>query len=133
MKKQILLPTSVKSEMLKTFGIGRDQLRDALIFETNSQRAKMLRAAALERGGLIYTGKHAPRGYLPAVKTSFDHVRNIMRQSFGERVALEIDKTANIASIFIDNEHVATFEDVTLDTWTNVLYSLQKIYNQLNA
>lgn len=57
MGKQILLPTKVKSEIMKEFSVNRNDLRRALIYERNSNRAKMLRAIALERGGVVYTGE----------------------------------------------------------------------------
>ncbi len=57
MTRQILLPASVLREMRETFKVGRNVLRRALNYERNSDRAKALRAAALERGGLIYTGE----------------------------------------------------------------------------
>ena len=77
MTRQILLPASVLREMRETFKVGRNVLRRALNYERNSDRAKALRAAALERGGLIYTGEHAPKGYCPNVETRHDHVWKI--------------------------------------------------------
>lgn len=133
MKKQILLPTSSLRELRETFKVGRNDLRRALNYERNSERAKMLRAAALQRGGLIYTNEQAPQGYCPNVETKHDHVQGIMYQSFGGRVELQVNRTTNAATIIIDGVAVASFNDMTLSTWGNVLYSLQQIYNQLNA
>lgn len=133
MTKQILLPDSVKREMTETFSLGRNELQRALTYSRNSPRANMLRAAALDRGGLIYTGAHAPNGYCPDVETTFDHAAGTMRQNFGQRVELLVQRPTNEATIIIDKHPVATFSDMTLGTWGNVLYSLQKIYNQLNA
>lgn len=133
MTKQILLPASVLREMRETFKVGRNDLRRALNYERNSDRAKMLRAAALERGGLIYAGERAPQGYCPNVETRHDHVRKIMYQTFGDRVELQVSRETNAATIVIDNEPVATFNDVTIKTWGDVLYSLQMIYNNLNS
>ena len=56
MRKQILLPPSVFRELYQTFKVHRVILSRALKYERNSKRDQMLRAAALERGGLIYTG-----------------------------------------------------------------------------
>ncbi|WP_297416058.1 hypothetical protein [uncultured Alistipes sp.] len=133
MTRQILLPASVLREMRETFKVGRNVLRRALNYEHNSKRAKALRVAALERGGLIYTGERAPRGYCPNVETRYDHVRGMMYQNIGNRVQLQINRETNAASIIIDHEPVATFNDMTIGTWSDVLYSLQKIHNQLNA
>lgn len=133
MKKQILLPTAKLRELRETFNVGRNDLRRALNYDRNSDRARMLRAAALERGGLIYTGEHAPQGYCPNVETKHDQVRGMMYQTFGDRVELQVSRETNVATIVIDNEPVATFNNMTLGTWGDVLYSLQKVYNQLNA
>lgn len=75
MRKQILLPPSVFRELYQTFKVHRVILSRALKYERNSKRDQMLRAAALERGGLIYTGERAPQGYCPNVETRHDHVR----------------------------------------------------------
>lgn len=42
-----------------------------------------------------------------------------------------MNRETNAATIIIDHEPVATFNDMTVATWGDVLYSLQKIYNQL--
>lgn len=131
MTKQILLPHSVRKELDRTFKLGRNELQRALTYTTNSGRAKMLRVAALQRGGLVYTGEHAPNGYCPDVETNFDHTNGIMRQNFGKRVVLEVKRKTNEATVIIDEQPVATFEDMTLSAWGNVLYSLQQVYNQL--
>lgn len=133
MRKQILLPKSVLRELRADFKVGGVILCRALKYERNSKRDQMLRAAALERGGLIYTGEHAPKGYCPNVETTHDHVRGMMIQSFGDRVELHVNRKTNSAAIIIDHQPVATFNDMTVATWGDVLYSLQKIYNQLNA
>ena len=95
MTKQILLPASVLREMREKFKVGRNDLRRALNYERNSDRARMLRAAALERGGLIYTGERAPKGYCPSVETRHDQVRGMMYQTFGGRVELQVSRETN--------------------------------------
>lgn len=130
--KMILLPPPIKKELAATFKVERHVLNDYLSYRVNSRRARMLRAAALQRGGLIYTGAHAPKGYCPDVETSFDHAAGIMRQTFGERVELIVKRENNEAIIVIDNSPVATFSGMTLSAWGDVLYSLQRVYNNLN-
>ena len=44
---------------------------------------------------------------------------------------LEVSRHTNMAKIIIDGKVLASFDDMTLDSWGDVLYSLQKIYNQL--
>lgn len=133
MEKQILLPPAVKREMLNTFKASRSELGRALTYKRNSSRAKVLRAAALQRGGLIYTGMNAPQGFCPSVETMHDHINGLILQNFGERIELQISRRTNAAKVIIDGQTVATFNDMTISSWGNVLYSLQHIYNQLNA
>lgn len=133
MRKQILLPPPVFRELYETFKVHRVILSRALKYERNSKRDRLLRSAALERGGLIYTGEHAPRGFCPDVETRFDHVQGMIYQSFGDRVELQVNRETDTATIIIDNEVVATFDHMTLASWSDALYSLQKIYNRLNA
>jgi hypothetical protein len=52
--KQIFIPNEVKREMIETFKTTDVTLWSALNFKTNSGFAKTLRAAALERGGVVY-------------------------------------------------------------------------------
>ena len=133
MRKQILLPASVFRELRGDFKVHSVILGRALKYERNSKRDQMLRAAALERGGLIYTGERAPKDYCPNVETTHDQERGMMIQSFGDRVELHVNMKTNAAAIIIDRQPVATFNDMTVGTWGDVLYSLQKIYNQLNS
>lgn len=56
MKNQILLPTSIKRELRQTFKATRNELDRALKYKLNSDRAKTLRAAAIERGAVLYNG-----------------------------------------------------------------------------
>lgn len=59
MTRQILLPTSVRMEMVRTFKITRSTLDRALKYAINSSHANMLRTAAIQRGGRVYTGQVA--------------------------------------------------------------------------
>ncbi len=104
---------------------GENELNRALTYARNSPRAKMLRIAALEAGA------HAPREYCPDVDTRHDHVKGMTYQKIGERVELQVTRPGNVATILIDGEPVTTFDNMTLRSWGDVLYSLQQIYNQL--
>ena len=56
MRKEIYLPTEVKKEIAKTFKTSYVSVWNALTFKTKSEFANTLRAAASERGGVIYDG-----------------------------------------------------------------------------
>lgn len=130
MTRQILLPTSVRMEMVKTFKITRSTLDRALKYKGNSARDNMLRKAAFQRGGVIYLGITAPKGYLPDVDTTFEN--GCMRQRFGppDRGRRPFGKQPDDQSTST-GQRVASFDDLTVSTWGNMLYSLQLIYNRL--
>ena len=44
---------------------------------------------------------------------------------------LHVNMKTNAAAIIIDHQPVATFNDLTLAMWGDVLYSLQMIFNRL--
>ena len=54
MSKEIFVPRVVKKELAKTFNTSSVTVWSALTFKTNSGFANTLRAAALERGGVVY-------------------------------------------------------------------------------
>lgn len=128
--RQILLPTSVRMEMVRTFKITRSTLDRALKYTGNSARDNMLRAAAFKRGGVIYLGLPAPTGYIPDVATSFEN--GYMRQKFGERLEVILHLETNKAILKIDGQEAAKFEGLTVGAWGNMLYSLQQIYNRIS-
>lgn len=133
MTKQILLPTEVQRELRATFKVHPVILNRALKYERNSKRDKMLRAAALQRGGLIFTGMCAPHNFCSSCDTVFDTDKGIIHQTFGDRIKIQISQQNNVVKVMIDSRMVATFNDMTLTTWGNALYSLQQIYNRLNV
>lgn len=57
MAKQILLPTAVKTELANAFKIDRMTLDRALKYTINSPRSIMIREAAIQRGGRVFTGQ----------------------------------------------------------------------------
>lgn len=129
MKTQILLPASVLREMRSTFKVHQVVLNRALRYAGNSARDNMLRQAALQRGGMIYRGITAPKGYIPDVDTTFEN--GYMHQWFGRRIEVVVHMESNKTVINIDGRQVASFDDLTLSSWGNMLYALQMIYNRL--
>jgi len=56
MEKEILLPAAKKREIARIFKTSNVTVWSALKFKTKSGFADTLRAAALERGGVVYDG-----------------------------------------------------------------------------
>lgn len=133
MSKQILLPTYVKRELMQTFKVTRLEVWRALTYEVNSKTALMIRTAALQRGGLVYTGEPAPEGFIPNVDTVFDHVNGLIRQTLGNDIKLTLDRKDSSIAVFYKDKQLNKFKNVTGAGWSNILYSLHLIYNQLNS
>ena len=131
MEKQILLPESLKREIRQTFKVSTRMLYSALSYESDSPKSRILRAAAIERGGMIFTGLTAPEGHVPDVETTYDHVRGVIRQDFRCRLAIEYNRHTCVATILLDNDPIATTPEMNLGSWAQILYSLQLMYNRL--
>ena len=133
MNKQILIPAKTRTEMLHTFKVGRNTLRRALMYEVNSPKAKMLRAAALERGGLIYTDEVRELAIRDEdVVTEFDHTAGFMYQTFFKKVFLALNMRTGDTSLSVDGEKIVEFGNMGVAKWANVLYCVQQVDNQLN-
>lgn len=132
MEKQILLPVTVLRELKDTFKVGRNDLRRALNYERNSKRAKMLRSAALERGGLIYTKGGTGEGcHLVSVEGGTENGRRIYRL-FKQGMELEVDCGMEHLTVK-SGEIVCMVCDVDVQSWKEVLYFVQKVYNGWNS
>lgn len=131
MNKQILLPTAVKIEMMRTFGTNKHALRRALNYQINSRQAKMLREEALRRGGLVYFGARSVADAMPECETAFDHSRERVIQCFGNRLRLEVCMKKNTAKIFVDENPVARFDNLTLDKWKDVVCAVQEMFEYI--
>ena len=131
MAKQILLPTEVRTQIATTFKISRTALERALKYQGNSSRDRMLRAAALERGGVTYLGESASNGFMPKVETVGNY--RVLTQRLTDRVALRINRETDTVSLLIDGQEAMTQKEVTLKQWGDILYSLRHLYDKLNS
>ena len=128
MEKHIHLDTDKKEEIATTFKTSYVTVWKALNYKVKSPFSKTLRAAALQRGGLIYTGR-IPDGYIPNVDTEFDHNKGIIIQSFGDaaQVRFEKDKT----TIEFTGADPVIIGNVTTQQWERLLYGIQMQLNRL--
>ena len=132
MNKQILIPDAVKREMNKTFQLSENALNRALQYKVNSSKARMIRAAALERGGLIYLDKPMPIGNAPVWSTIFDHDKGRIVQDFDKGLQLTLSTETGVGILTLNGEEIARFEDVTTKKWSHLVANVQLIHNRLN-
>lgn len=129
MCKQILLPTARKRELRESFKVNPMALDRALKYEVNSSEARKLRAAALQRGGLIYNIYNGPAEFIPQCDTEFDHQKNVIIQRFGNSATVVISDTS--ATIQFPGCEKITIEGITIANWNALLFGVQQIVNSL--
>lgn len=132
-EKQIFLPPEVKKEMIESFKTTKETLWSALNFKTNSSFARLLRAAAYERGGVLYPASKRESVFTPQCDTIFNTTEKTMIQNFGTRVKLVGDLTNGELSLFVDGEKKNTFGNPKLDELWAIQETAQSLANELIA
>ena len=131
MSKQIFLSIEKKKEIAKTFKVSRQTVWYALNFKTNSGVANMLRASALQRGGVLVNGDG---DFEPNLK--FDTYwtqapKKQMVQVFSPRVNMVADIAIEKITIEVDGEVVKTFGNVPMKELYIIQAEAQEIVNNL--
>ena len=130
MEKQILLPRKQATQLISEFQTDKVTMYRALTFQRNSSKAKVLRAAALQKGGLLYTG-YARIGFAPDCSTKFLHSEGRIIQGFGEGISVEIDVNKNQAMIITPSGNEVVIPNMTVAKWNRLLYCVQLVVNEL--
>lgn len=131
--KLVYLPVEIKKEMIKTFKTTKETLWAALNYKTDSNFARMLRAAAFERGGVLYPDPKRSKGYIPECETIFNTSEKTMVQNFGVRVKLVGNLLSGELSLFVDGEQKATFDNPHLDELSNIQATAQNLADELTT
>lgn len=131
--KLVYLPVEIKKEMIKTFKTTKETLWAALNYKTDSNFARMLRAAAFERGGVLYPDPKRSKGYVPECETIFNTSEKTMVQNFGVRVKLVGNLLSGELSLFVDGEQKATFDNPHLDELSNIQATAQNLADELTT
>lgn len=131
-EKQIFLPVEIKKEIIKSFKTTKETLWSALNFKTDSNFARMLRAAAYERGGVLYPDPKRVSGFLPQCETVFNTSEKTMVQSFGVRVKLIANLSNGELSLFVDGEQKSTFDNPKLNELSGIQATAQNLAEELS-
>lgn len=131
-EKQIFLPVEIKKEIIKSFKTTKETLWSALNFKTDSNFARMLRAAAYERGGVLYPDPKRAAGYIPQCETVFNTSEKTMIQSFGIRVKLVGNLSNGEVSLFVDGEQKAMFDNPKLNELSSIQATAQNLACELS-
>lgn len=131
-EKQIFLPVEIKKEIIKSFKTTKETLWSALNFKTDSNFARMLRAAAYERGGVLYPDPKRAAGYIPQCETVFNTSEKTMIQSFGIRVKLVGNLSNGEISLFVDGDQKAMFDNPKLNELSSIQATAQNLACELS-
>ncbi|MFR9641778.1 MAG: hypothetical protein SNH41_06680 [Rikenellaceae bacterium] len=131
MNKMIFLNGDGRRTLERDFSVTRQTLWAALNYRTKSGRAKMLRAAALQRGGVLVDLDDKPTSE-PNFTTYFDEVPYRMVQVFSKRVKLICDlEDKGDVSIWVDGEEAVNLGVLPINKLPMAQAQAQTIVNGL--
>ena len=130
MGQQIILSGEKKRQLQKDFKVCRTTLWAALNYKTKEGKANLLRAAALQRGGVLLNQNG---DFEPNLKfdTYWTEVPHQMVQVFSGRVRLIADIKSSTVTIEKDGAVVRTFENATISELPVQQAYAQEIVNNL--
>lgn len=130
MSKEICLSHEKKREIIKMFKVSRVTLWSALTYKTESKVADMLRAAALQRGGVLINGDGASEPNLK-FDTYFNEVPHEMVQVFSPRVRIVANLEHGGVVLMADGKVVKSFKTLQITELPKVQAEAQMIVNNL--
>ncbi|MFR9546932.1 MAG: hypothetical protein SNJ29_15355 [Rikenellaceae bacterium] len=131
MNKMIFLNGDGRRMLERDFSVTRQTVWAALNYRTKSGRAKMLRAAALQRGGVLVDLDDKPTSE-PNFTTYFDEVPHRMVQVFSKRVKLICDlEDKGDVSIWVDGEEAVNLGVLPINKLPMAQAQAQTIVNGL--
>ena len=131
-EKQIFLPVEDKKEMIETFKTTKETLWSALNFTTNSGFARILRAAAYERGGVLYPDPKCKPGAVPSCDTIFNTADRTMIQNFGAQVRLLGNLENGVVSMYVGGDLKTTYQNPTLVELGTIQATAQNLADELS-
>jgi hypothetical protein len=129
--KQIFIPIEIKKEILQEFKVSNVTLWSALQYTTNSGKAKMLRSAALQRGGVIYTGSKPDPGFISDCHITFETADNTMTQLFSNKVSVVVDFTHKTVTMYADGKVESTYENATIEEFGEIQMAAMDLANKI--
>lgn len=131
MNKEIILNPKKKQELAKTFKVSDVTLWSALRYKTHSKRAKTLRAAAIQRGGVIINndGNFEPNLFYVSYHSECPHQ---LICDFSPRVRLVCDlESTGDAHIELDGKVEKVYTQPLMSDIVRMQAEAQEIVNEL--
>ncbi len=118
MRTYIKIDSLLREQMLSLFNVSHNSLYEYLHGLTNSQLGKDVRAYALAHGGQMVCETYMPA--CTTVKTSTG-----LAQTFENGIVVLLDLGDSTARIMRNDQELARYDHVTLDSWANILWMAQ--------
>lgn len=134
MKKQIYIDRTEKTRICKEFKVSNVTLWSALVFKTDSGKARMLRKVALERGGkLVGIGvkDEPPIKANPVCETTFETSEGTMTQFISDRVKIVVYLQQNLTVVMVDDEPRIKEKDLSIPQFMNLQHQACKTASEL--
>lgn len=118
MKKFIKVSPEVRDELCAKYGVSKMTIWEALSFITRNKRGQAIRKDALERGGRYFEEDFVPQ-------CSFHRTPDGWTQKFAGGVLVTVAGSDVVITKGLDK--VASFEEVTMDGFSNILAQAQQL------
>lgn len=130
MKKQILIDRAEKGYLQKLFDCTNVMVWKALTFESDSDLAKRIRKAAVERGGVL-TGVKIPQNKVIELETTYQTAEKTMTQTFGTRVKIIVYTKQNLTVVLVDDQVKMKQENLSIPEFMKLQNEVKRIAAEL--
>lgn len=130
MKKQIVIDSAKRKEIIRKFEVSEVTMWSALNYHTHSSKARMLRAAALQRGGVV-VGSDGEFETDLDICTYWNSEPRQMVQVFTPRVKVVGDLETGQVEIQLDGKMVKSYNNPLISDMPLIQASAQEIINDL--
>ena len=118
MRKYITVTQEIRDALVRKYKVSKTSIWKALAFITRNKRSDQIRNDALSMGG-----RYVEEDFIPNCRTEYKS--GVIIQTFAGDV--NVITTSGFMEILVEGEVVASFEDVTIATWGNVMAGAQEI------
>lgn len=125
MKKQILTDRAEKKYLQKVFNCTNVMVWKALTFESDSELARRIRKAALERGGKLSNAD------LIECETTYQTAEKTMTQTFGSRVKIVVYMEQGTTVVLVDDVIKMKEKNLTIPEFVKLQREVQLIASSL--
>lgn len=120
MRTYIKIEPSIRSQIVRRFGITKKSIWEALCGLVHSEQSEQVRQFALANGGKVVCETYMPA--CTTVKTSTG-----LAQTFKNGVVVLLDLQDSTARIMRSDKELSHYENVDINAWANILWMAQEL------